>query len=173
VGLEYEYGFNDRLSLSAGLSYNYGGDMGIETLSDSTFFGLARTDVETHSHYKNRASLRMPICLNVKISPKHSISVGAYADALISVSMDQQKTTTIFKQDPKVEHSSGSAPKNSFTSYSGGANIAYTYQYSDRFSIGLSQQYGLVDLTNDQHQNFQKHHQTNQTNLVLKFSIWE
>jgi len=173
AGLEYEYGFNDRLSLSAGLTYNYGGDMGIESISDSTFFGLARTDVETHSHYKNMTALRMPISLNIKFSPKHSFSLGAYADAIIAMSMDQQKTTTIFKQDPKVEKMSGSAPKSSFASFSGGANFAYTYQYSDRFSIGLSQQYGFVDLTNDQKQNFKKHHQTSQTNLVLKFSIWE
>ncbi len=173
AGLEYEYGFNEHLSLSAGLMYNYGGDMGIESISDSTFFGLARTDVETHNHYKNRRSIRMPVSLNIKVHPKHSFSVGAYADALIAVSMEQQKTTTIFKQDPKVEHSSGDAPKNGFTSYSGGASFAYTYHYSERLSIGLNQQYGFVDLTNDQHQNFKKHHQTSQTNLVLKFSIWQ
>lgn len=173
AGLEYEYGINERLSVSTGLIYNHGGDMGIESISDSTFFGLARTDVETHSHYKNMAALRMPINLNIKLSPKHSFSLGAYADVLISVSMDQQKTTTIFKQDPKVEKRSGLAPKSGFASFSGGANFGYTYQYSDRFSIGLSQQYGFVDLTNDQHQNFKKHHQTSQTNLVLKFSIWE
>ena len=172
AGLEYEYGFNDRISLSAGLIYNYGGDMGIESISDSTFFGLARTDVETHSHYKNMSSLRMPISFNIKVYPKHSISVGAYADALIAVTMDEQKTTTIFKQDPKVENSSGLAPENSFANYSGGAHFAYTYQYSERLSIGLSQQYGFNDLTNDKHQNFGKHHQTSQTNLVLKYSIW-
>tara|TARA_R110000868_G_scaffold359785_3_gene621688 strand:- start:643 stop:2133 length:1491 start_codon:yes stop_codon:yes gene_type:complete len=173
AGLEYEYGFNERISISAGLIYNYGGDMGIESISDSTFFGLARTDVETHSHYKNMSALRMPISFNVKFNPKHSFSVGAYADVVIAVSMDQQKTTTIFKQDPKVEKMSGQAPDNSFTNYSGGLHLAYTYQYSKHLSIGLSQQYGLVDLSNDHQQNFSKHHQTSQTNLVLKYSIWE
>jgi hypothetical protein len=173
AGLEYEYGFNERISVSAGLIYNYGGDMGIESISDSTFFGLARTDVETHSHYKKMSALRLPISFNVKFNSKHSFSAGAYADAVIAVSMDQQKTTTIFKQDPKVEKMSGQAPDNSFTNYSGGLHLAYTYQYSKHLSIGLSQQYGLVDLTNDHQQNFSKHHQTSQTNLVLKYSIWE
>ena len=173
AGLEYEYGFNDRISLSAGLVYNYSGDMGIESISDSTFFGLARTDVETHSHYKNMSAIRLPISFNVKINPKHSFSLGAYADAIIAVTMDEEKTTTIFKQDPKVEKMSGVAPESSFANYSAGAQVAYTYQYSKRFSVGLSQQYGFVDLTNDNQQNFSKHHQTSQTNLVLKYSIWQ
>lgn len=173
AGLEYEYGFNERISVSAGLIYNYGGDMGIESISDSTFFGLARTDVETHSHYKNMSAIRLPISFNLKFNPKHSFSIGAYADVVIAMSMEQQKTTTIFKQDPKVEKMSGQAPDNSFTNYSGGLHLAYTYQYSKYLSIGFSQQYGLVDLSNDHQQNLSKHHQTSQTNLVLKYSIWE
>lgn len=173
IGLEFQHAFNDRLALSAGLNYNHSGDMGIESLSDSTFFGLARTEIHTHSHYKNLSTLRIPISLDVNVSPKHSFSIGAYADMLIAVRLDEQKTTTIFKQDPKVEDISRFQADNNFTNYNAGAFIAYTYHYSSRLSIGLNQQYGLSDLTADKHQNFKKHHQTSQTNLVLKYSIWE
>jgi hypothetical protein len=173
AGLDLELGLSNRSSLSAGLLFNYGGDMGIESLSDSTFFGLARTDVETYSHYKNISAIRIPLSFNFHLSPKHSISAGAYADAIVAVRMEEQKTTTIFKQDPKVENTSGLAPKNSFASFSGGTQFAYTYHYSEQLTIGISYQYGLGDLSNDEHQNLSKHHQTSQTNLVLKYSIWE
>jgi hypothetical protein len=171
AGLDYEYGFNERSSLSVGLLFNYGGDMGIESLSDSTFFGLTRTEVQTHSHYKNISALRVPLSFNFKVSPKHSFSVGAYADAIVAVRLEEQKTTTIFKQDPKVENKSGLAPKNSFASFSGGAQLGYTYHYTEYLSIGVSYQYGMGDLSNDAHQNLSKHHQTSQTNLALKYSI--
>jgi hypothetical protein len=173
AGLDYEYGFNEKSSISVGLLFNYGGDMGIESLSDSTFFGLTRTEVQTHSHYKNISALRLPLSFNFKVSPKHSFSVGAYADAIVAVRFEEQKTTTIFKQDPTVENKSGLAPKNSFTSFSGGAQLGYSYQYTEGLSIGISYQHGLGDLSNDAHQNLSKHHQTSQTNLVLKYSIWE
>ncbi len=173
AGLEYEYGFNDHYSISTGVIYNRSGDIGLETLHDSTFFGLGRTDVETHRHYKNLNSLRIPINFRYAVNSRHSFGLGLNTDVLLDVSMDETRTTTVFKQDPKVERHSYHQPMNSFEPVNFSASISYQYQYSPRLSIALSYAMALNDITRDNAQNFEAEHRPGQANLQLRYRLFE
>ncbi len=172
AGLVYEYGLNEYSSFEVGLIYNQAA-VGIETLSDSTFFGLSSTNVNTHRHYKSIASLRVPLSYRLKVTPKHSLNLGVYADAMLQVRMDETITTTIFKQEPKVENRVYRQPMNSFEAFNFGANIAYAYQYSDRLSIGMTYNLGLSDITKDQSAGFETDHRPEQLSLDLRYRLFK
>lgn len=172
AGLVYEYGINKVSSLELGVIYNQSA-IGLETMSDSTFFGLGRTDVNTHRHYKNLGTLRVPLSYRFNFMDKHSISAGAYVDVLIQVAMDETVTTTIFKQNPKVEERSYRQAMKSFESFTYGASLSYNYQYSERMSMGLSYNLTLSDITNNHAIGFEGNHRPEQISLQLKYRIFE
>jgi hypothetical protein len=173
LGLEYEYGWSDKASLRTGLVYAQSGDIGLETLHDSTFFGLGRTEVQTHRHYKSLKTLQIPIAYQYQLASKHRIGLGLQANILLSVVMDQTKTTTVFKQDPKVEHRHFDQQMNSFNPVNLAANLSYEYQYSERLSLRFSYIMALNDITNDQAQNFEADHRPSQANLQLRYRLFE
>lgn len=172
AGLEYEYGWSKASAISTGLIYNRSGDIGLETMHDSTFFGLGRTDVQTHRHYKNLSSLRIP--LNYRYSfANHGFGIGFNTDVLLNVNMDETKTTTVFKQDPVVETTSYSQPMETFSPVNFSASLSYYYQYNERLSLALSYAFALNDLTNDNAQNFEAEHRPGQANLQLRYRLFE
>lgn len=172
AGLEYEYGWSKSSAISTGLIYNRSGDIGLETMHDSTFFGLGRTDVQTHRHYKNLSSLRIPLNYRYTIA-NHGFGVGFNTDVLLNVNMDETKTTTVFKQDPVVETTSYSQPMETFSPVNFSASFTYYYQYSERLSLALSYAFALNDLTNDNAQNFEAEHRPGQANLQLRYRLFE
>lgn len=172
IGLELEYGWNDKASLSLGLIYNRSGDIGLETLQDSTFFGLGRTEVQTHRHYKNLSSLRLPLNYRYKLNSKHSFGVGLNTDLLLRVTMDQTKTTQVFKQDPQVEHSAFNQKMDSFESLNFSAAFSYRFQFSERLSVALSYALPLNDISRDNIQGFEANHRPAQTNLQLRYRLF-
>lgn len=173
IGLEYEYGWSEKASLRTGLIYAQSGDIGLETLHDSTFFGLGRTEVHTHRHYKNLKTLQIPLAYQYQFAPKHRFGLGLQTDILLSVVMDQTKTTTIFKQDPKVEESHFDQQMNSFEPINFSALLSYQYQYSDRLSLGFSYALALNDITKDHAQDFEADHRPGQANLQLRYRLFE
>lgn len=172
AGLEYEYGWSKASAISTGLIYNRSGDIGLETMDDSTFFGLGRTDIQTHRHYKNVSSLRIPLNYRYSFS-KHGLGVGFNTDVLLSVNMDETKTTTVFKQDPVVEMNSFNQPMETFSPLNFSASFTYYYQYDERLSLALSYAFALNDLTNDKAQNFEAEHRPGQANLQLRYRLFE
>lgn len=173
AGIEFEYGWNDRASISTGAIYNRSGDIGLETLHDSTFFGLGRTEVETHRHYKNLSSIRIPLNFNYNIAPKHRFGLGLNTDVLLSVSMDETKTTRVFKQDPRVEESSYNKKMDSFEPLNFSASLSYQYQYSPRLSLAFTYAFALNDISRDKAQNFEADHRPGQANLQLRYRLFE
>ncbi len=173
AGIEYEYGWNDRVSISTGAIYNRSGDIGLETLHDSTFFGLGRTEVETHRHYKYLSSIRIPLAFNYNIAPKHRFGLGLNTDVLLTVSMDETKTTRVFKQDPRVEETSYNKKMDSFEPLNFSASISYQYQYSPRLSMAFTYAFALNDISRDNAQNFEADHRPGQANLQLRYRLFE
>lgn len=172
AGLVYEYSLDGVSSFEIGLIYNQAA-IGIETMSDSTFFGLGRTNVNTHRHYKSIASLRVPISYKLTLASKHSINVGMYSDLNLRVRMDETVSTTIFKQDPKVENRSFNQSMDSFEALSFGASFSYAYQYNDRLSLGLTYTRGLSDITKDDAFGFESDHRPEQLSLDLRYRIFK
>lgn len=172
AGLVYEYGLNEFSSFELGVVYNQAA-VGIETLSDSTFFGLSSTNINTHRHYKNVASLRIPVSYRLKLDGRHSFNLGLYADAMLQVKMDEKVTTTIFKQEPRIESRAYNQPMNSFESFNFGANFGYSYQYSDRLSLGLSYNLGLSDITKDHASGFESDHRPEQLSIDLRYRLFK
>lgn len=172
AGLEYEYGWSKASAISTGLIYNRSGDIGLETMNDSTFFGLGRTDVQTHRHYKNLSSLRIPLNYRYNFA-NHGFGIGFNTDVLLNVNMDETKTTTVFKQDPVVERTSYSQPMETFSPVNFSASLSYYYQYNERLSLALSYAFALNDLTNDNAQNFEAEHRPGQANLQLRYRLFE
>lgn len=172
AGLEYEYSWNGVSSLSAGLVYNRSGDIGLETMQDSTFFGLGRTDVQTHRHYENLSSLRIPLNYRYNIN-KHGFGFGLNTDILISVTMHETKTTTVFKQDPKIEYRDYNQDMESFSPVNFSASLSYYYQYNERLSLALSYAFALNDISRDHAQNFEAQHLPGQANLQLRYRLFE
>jgi|GEM_PF-1547618 len=173
AGFEYEYGWNDRHSLQTGLIYAQSGDIGVETIHDSTFFGLGRTEVQTHRHYKSLKTLQIPLSYQYQVLPKHRFGLGVQADILLSVMMDQTRTTTVFKQDPKVEHQHFDQSMNSFAPLNLSASLSYQYQYTPRLSIGFNYVLALNDITQDHVQDFEADHRPSQANLQLRYRLFE
>lgn len=173
AGIEYEYGLNKRAAFRTGLVYAKSGDIGIETKHDSTFFGLGRTEVETYRHYKSLKTLQIPVNFQYQVLPQHRFGVGLQTDILLSVVMDQTKTTTVFKQDPKIEESHFDQAMNSFEPIFVSAQFSYEYQYSDRLSLSLSYSLPLNDITNDEVQYFDADHRPGQANLQLRYLLFQ
>tara|TARA_B100001115_G_scaffold167328_1_gene146238 strand:+ start:2548 stop:3996 length:1449 start_codon:yes stop_codon:yes gene_type:complete len=173
AGLEYEYGWNKISSVRTGIIYTQSGDIGLETMHDSTFFGLGRTEVQTARHYKSLQSLRIPVSYQYKLNSQHSFGLGLNTDVLLSVRMDETKTTTVFKQDPKVEHKEFNQSMNSFAPVNFSASLSYEFQYSERLSFALSYALPLNDITQDQAQNFAADHRPGQANLQLRYLLFK
>jgi hypothetical protein len=169
LGILYEYDFAKKWSVETGLTYNRSGDIGILHATDSTFFGLGRTEVKTVKHYKNLSSLRVPLNVNFAINQKHSLQVGVFADALLAISMDMQRTTTAFKQDPVHESHSSNKAREEFRTFNSGFNLGYRYQFNQLWQLGISYQGGLSDLTVNQDQSF--FHRRNQTTLHIRYRL--
>ncbi|MCR9152856.1 MAG: hypothetical protein NXI09_02000 [Bacteroidetes bacterium] len=173
LGLEYEYGWNEKSALSTGVIYNRSGDIGLETVHDSTFFGLGRTDIQTHRHYKSLSSIRIPLNYRYNFAPKQSFGFGLNTDILVSVRMDQTKTTQVFKQDPRVEEQAFNQMMESFEPVNFSAHFSYQYQYSPRLSFAFTYALALNDISRDQAQNFEADHRPGQANLQLRYRLFE
>lgn len=173
LGLEYEYGWNEKSALSAGVVYNRSGDIGLETVHDSTFFGLGRTDIQTHRHYKSLSSIRIPLSYRYNFAPKQSFGFGLNTDILVSVRMDQTKTTQVFKQDTRVEEQAFNQMMESFEPVNFSAHFSYQYQYSPRLSFAFTYALALNDISRDQAQNFEADHRPGQANLQLRYRLFE
>ena len=173
LGLEYEYGWNEKSALSTGVIYNRSGDIGLETVHDSTFFGLGRTDIQTYRHYKSLSSIRIPLNYRYNFAPKQSFGFGLNTDILLSVRMDQTKTTQVFKQDPRVEEQAFNQMMESFEPVNFSAHFSYQYQYSPRLSFAFTYALALNDISRDQAQNFEADHRPGQANLQLRYRLFE
>jgi hypothetical protein len=172
AGLEYQYGFNKVSSLTTGLLFNQTGDIGLETIDDSTFFGLGRTDVETHRHYKSISSIRVPLSYQYQLNEKHSFGLGFNMDMLISVSMNETKTTQAFKQDAQEETQNFRERLKSFEQINYSTSVNYQYQYSEKLSFALSYNLALNDITRDHAHNFEADHRPGQANLQLRYRLF-
>lgn len=173
LGIEYEFGLNQVSALRTGLVYAQSGDIGIETKHDSTFFGLGRTEVETYRHYKSLKTLQIPLSFQYQVLPQHRFGLGLQTDILLSVVMNQTKTTTVFKQDPKTEEAHFDQAMSSFEPVFVSAQFNYEYQYSDRLSLSLSYSLPLNDLTKDEVQYFDADHRPGQANLQLRYLLFQ
>ena len=172
AGLGYRYRINSRMALLAGAQYNRTGDMGLLIETDSVFFGFGRTEVNTQKHYKNIGSLRFPINFEYQLNPAHALSVGAYADVPLTVSMDMTRTTHTQKGATDVEEHSNSKQRPEFNPVNYGLQMAYFYQIYPQFSVGLQLNYGLSDLTNNAHKHFEHNHRLLQTDLTLRYRLF-
>lgn len=171
LGFSYRYRLNSRLSINSGLSFQRSGDFGLKARHDSVFFGLGRTEVNTQRQFREINLLRVPLSFELMLSPRHSAQMGIYADYLLSVREDLQRTTTVFKQDPHTENHSSQAQPNEFHSLNFGLRIRYFYRISPKLYLGLGLDHGLMDLTDDQHENFGQHHQLIQSSLMLRYRL--
>jgi hypothetical protein len=172
AGLGYRYRLNSKLALTAEAIYNQTGDMGLLIETDSVFFGFGRTEVNTQRHYKNVGSLRFPVAFEYNLSPAHSLSAGTYVESVVNVSMDMTRKTETFKGDVDTRKHSNNQQRPEFNNFNYGLQMAYFYQVYPQLSIGLRVNYGLSDLTNNQHQHFQQNHRLLQTDLTLRYRLF-
>jgi hypothetical protein len=172
AGLGYRFRFHTRWALRAEALYNRTGDMGLQVITDSVFFGFGRTEVRTQRHYKNIASLRLPINLEFNLNPAHQLSVGAYADVPLSVRMDLHRSSQSYKGAKQEEQHRSSKPRAEFNALNFGLQAAYFYRVLPQLSIGLRANYGLTDLTNNNHKNFEHNHRLLQADLTLRYRLF-
>lgn len=172
LGLHYRYRAFTNLAFTTSVNYVRTGDMGINTVADSVFFGFGRTEVHTEKNYRQISSIRLPLKAEYNLSPKHIISGGVFADMVTAVQMDMRKTTKPYKADPRVENHSSAKPRNEFSNVNYGATAGYFYRYDPRLSIGLNINYSLTDLTNDHYQKFEGDHRLLQSELVIRYRMF-
>ena len=106
------------------------------------------------------------------MAPAHSLSAGAYLESLLTVRMDMTRTTETFKGDVDTDKHSNNEQRPEFNTLNYGLQMAYFYQVYPQLSIGLRVNYGLSDLTNNQHQHFQHNHRLLQTDLTLRYRLF-
>lgn len=172
LGLVYRYRFAKAWNFQAGLNYFRNGNLGIKTASDSVFFGLGRTEIHTEKQYKQLRGFGIPLAVEYEFLPGHQLSVGGYLQVVQSAMVQTDSTYHQFKQDPRHYRYDKLERRPEINNFNYGLNMAYAYQISPQFSLGLAVNYGLADLTHDDHLGFAGHHQLLTGQVRLRYRLF-
>lgn len=172
AGIGYRKGLNYGLVLETGISYVVLNDVNIQDNSDSVFFGFGVERIETEEINKRLDYIEVPLNVSYRVTPKHSLGIGAYASILVNISRDVETKRYTPKGGMAVSNHQSNGYQEEFDRFDLGFNAFYRYAMTPRFNVGLHFKTGLRDITKDVSVDYAEDHTNFNTRIVLEYSLF-
>lgn len=173
-GVEYVYGFNDKLSLSTQIKGYNRKSSNARLLFNTSEQSFGETTKEAIYDYSNLYFVEIPLSLNYHLAQKHRVGLGVNYTRLITTKVNVVKQRSELFLNTQTSQTSQQYVYHfdTFTLNNYGVNINYEYNLN-RFKVGLEYSFGINNFINKQTFKTNYNNSLNQLNFILKYNVFK
>ncbi len=148
-GLKYFQGISQHLSAGIGLEYYSMSGRGLELAYDSLNYSFGYSKTRQTIRPNSLHYLSIPLELQVQLTPKHQIAVGADVSYLMNVRSQMEESELNDFGEVVVSNENSWGYLSGLKDWNANASVSYAYKMSVQLDVQAMMNYGLINIHED------------------------